>query len=412
MSRPSANIILSNGNLGGQGVSTNGACAVIVASPVAPVAGFSVAFLVKSIAQAKAAFIQTGNEAVVDALVKGFFGEAAEGTELWVVAVAQTNTLTQMAVAGITGLALLAGSGDIRLVALIKFPAGGYTPTITSGFDNDVHTAVSAMQTLADTWLTNRQPFRALIQGYVYTGVANNVKDYSTLAFPNVGIVVGEVDGSSACSTLLALGRASKIAPQRNIGRIKSGSLGLASTVVVTLNAVAVELVTSTDLNTLHDRRYITYERNVIAPGYVYNNDLMCAAASNDYSNLRNGRVIDNAVRVAYAAYYEELKDDVEVDNGGRLDKVVEKALETKVESAIDAAMRGQLSTNADGTSAVQCLVNPDTTLYAFLYSQNSISSPNFNILQTNKVYLFVRMRPKGSLQYIDVYLGFATVIN
>lgn len=410
MSRPSANIYLSNGNLGGQGASTTGVSALVVASPVAPVAGYGVAFLVKSIAQAKTAFAQVGNEPVVDAIVKGFFAEAPEGTELWCVAVAQTNTLTQMAVEGIAGKALLAGAGNVRLVAVIKFPAGGYTPTVTEGFDNDVHTAVTAMQTLANTWLGNRKPFRAFLQGYAYTGIANNAKDYVAANSPNVGIIVGAVDTNTATATLLALGRASKVEPQRNIGRVKSGSLNIPESSAVTIGGTAVELVTNTDLDTLHDKRYITFERNVIAPGYVFNNDLMLAAPANDYSNLRNGRVIDNAVRIAYAAYYEELKDDVEVDENGRLAKVVEKALETKVEGAIDAQMRGQLSTNNDGTSAVQCLVNPDIVQYAFLYSQNNISSPNFNILQTNKVYLFVRMRPKGSLQYIDVYLGFSTV--
>jgi len=410
MSRPSANIFLSNGNLGGQGASATGSCAVIVACAAAPVAGYGVAFLVKSIAQAKAAFIQAGNEDVVAAFEKGFFAEAPEGTELWCVAVVQTNTLTQMAVEAITGTALLAGSGNIRLVAVIKFPAGSYVPTIAEGFDDEVHTAATDMQTLADAWLAERKPFRAFLQGYGYDGIANNAKDYVAAAYPNVGIIVGDVDASTATATLLALGRASKVPPQRNIGRVKSGSLNISASSTVLIGATAVELVTNTDLDTLHDKRYITFERNVIAPGYIFNNDLMLAAPANDYSNLRNGRVIDNAVRVAYAAYYEELKDDVEVDENGRLAKVVEKALETKVETAIDAEMRGQLSTNADGTSAVQCLVNPDITQYAFLYSQNNIDSPNFNILQTNKVYLFVRMRPKGSLQYIDVYLGFATV--
>ncbi|HLO37706.1 MAG TPA: hypothetical protein VK173_04405, partial [Lacibacter sp.] len=82
-------------------------------------------------------------------------------------------------------------------------------------------------------------------------------------------------------------------------------------------------------------------------------------------------------------------------------------ALENKIESAIDGAMRNQLSKEKDGRAAVFCRVNPDPVTYASLYAQNEISSPNFNIFVENKVYVFVSMRPKFCNRYIDVYIGF-----
>ena len=132
---------------------------------------------------------------------------------------------------------------------------------------------------------------------------------------------------------------------------------------------------------------------------------------TDDYNNLRHGRVIDNAVRVAFATYYNELKDDVDVDEDGRLSKVSEKALETAIETNIDGEMRAQLSKKADGSGDVTCAVNPDYANNIAIYNQNGINTaPNFNLLQTGTVYLFVKLKPKGCLKYVNVFIGFTPV--
>jgi hypothetical protein len=405
MPRPDAKIFLSNGNLGGQALNQFGVAGVVIASPAAPAAGYAVPFILKSKKQAETAFAAPTNALVLDAITKGFFAEAPEGSTLYVICVAQATSLTQMSVAGIAGALLNFANGAIRILAAIKFPAGSYVPVIANGFDSDVHDAVTAMQTLADTWLTNRKPFRALIQGYEFSTVGA-AKDYANDTKRNVAVVVGSISDSTALATLMALGRASKEEPQRNIGRVKSKSLAIAANAVVKLGAAVLENIDSVDLDTLYDKRYISFERNQTAPGYIFTDDNMLTALSDDYNSLRHGRVIDNAVRIAYSAYYEELKEDVDVDENGRLSPVVEKALETKIESAIDAQMRSQLSKKIDGSSAVECLVNPSPTQHATLYQLNNISNPNFNILATNKVYVFVKLRPKGCLKYIDIFLG------
>lgn len=408
MPRPGAQIFLSNGNLGIIQPGGFGTPVLVLATPVAPVAGYGTAFSVKSIKQAETAFAQAGNIDVVKAIKEGFYAEAPEGTELFIVCVVNTNGLAAMAVEAIAGKALDLANGQGRLLTFVKFPDVSYVPVITDGFDSDVHAAVIAAQTLADSWLLKRKSFRVLIQGYGFSNTAA-AKSYAADNKRNIGIVVGSVDNSTATATLLCLGRASKDEPQRNIGRVKSKSLKIAETAVVKIGASTVEQMASVDLNTLWDKRYITFEKNEIASGYIWNDDNMLTAITDDYNNLRYGRTIDNAVRIAYQAYYEELKEDVEVDDNGRLAKVVEKALENKVETNIDQQMRSQLSTNDDGTAAVNCLVNPDPNLYGGLYAQNDIVNPNFNIIQTNTVYIFVRIRPKGCLKYINIYLGLTT---
>jgi hypothetical protein len=216
------------------------------------------------------------------------------------------------------------------------------------------------------------------------------------------------VDNATAWATMLALGRAAKALPQQNIGRIKSGSLGIADTLDVKIGATKVDLVPAVDLDTLHEKRYITFEKNAVAPGYVWNDDTMLTEPTDDYGSLRNGRVADNAVRIAYATYYRELKDDVDVDEEGRLAPVEEKALEAAIERNIELQMGSQLSANEDGTAAVECIVNPDPQVFANIYEDAGIATPNFNLLQSGTVYLFVRMRPKGCLTYINVFIGFA----
>lgn len=407
MARPGANIFLSNGNLGIQAPGAFGTPALVMATPVAPTAGYLTAFSIKSKKQADTAFAAGGNAAVLAAIKEGFYAEAPEGTEIFIVCAVNTNSLTQLAAEAIAGKALDLANGKARLLSFVKFTDVSYVPVTTNGFDADVHTAVTAVQALAASWFAKRKPFRALVQGYGFTAAAAAL-DYSAAGVArNVGVVVGAVNDSTAIATLLALGRLSKEDAQRNIGRVKSGSLVIADTATVKIGATLVDKMDSVDLDTLHTKRYITFEKNETAPGYIFNDDNMCVVITDDYNNMRYGRVIDNVVRIAYESYYEELKEDVEVDAGGRLNKVVEKALETKIEGEIDSQIRTQLSTNSDGTAAVKCLVNPDPLVYATLYAQNDISSPNFNILQTNKVYIFVRARPKGCLKYIDIYLGY-----
>jgi hypothetical protein len=99
MARPKVVIALSNGGLNLQGPSDNGTSVAMIASPVAPTAGYGKVMLIKSINQAKAQFGQTGNEAVLAAIVLGFFAEAPEGTKLFIVAMANTNPLATLVAA-------------------------------------------------------------------------------------------------------------------------------------------------------------------------------------------------------------------------------------------------------------------------------------------------------------------------
>ncbi|WP_160711278.1 DUF2586 family protein [Chitinophaga solisilvae] len=408
MARPKVNIITTNGNLGGLAPNVDGISGLIMAIPQAPAAGFGTPVLIKSKKQAIAQLTHASNMPALLAVLDGFFAEAAEGTSLYCLFLAQTTTLADMLLPANADKLLTFAGGNISLLALAKFPAVGYTPVVTEGVDADVITAAAAAQTLARKWFDLRKPFRCLIQGYGYTK-ASDLKDYTADVKDNVGIVLGSINDNSALAALLALGRASRVPVQRNIGRVKSGSLTIAENAVVKIGAKTVEETEVVDLETLHNKRYITFERNEAAPGYLFSDDNMLSAVTSDFSNLRNGRTIDKAVRIAYETYYNELKDDVNVDAGGRLSPAIEAALEQRIEDAISRRMNGEISQNTDGSAAVEALVNPDPAQYASLYSAANIDNPNLNVLSSNRIYIFVRIRPKGALKYIDVFLGFTT---
>lgn len=406
MARPKVNISTTNGNLGGLAPNADGVCGLIMAIPQAPVSGFGTPVLIKSKKQAAEELAQATNAQALTAINDGFFAEAAEGSKLYCLFVAAATTMEDMLLPANADKLLTFSHGSISLLGLAKFPDSGYTPVVTDGIDADVVKAADAAQILSAKWFDLRKPFRALLHGFGFTNAAA-VKSYTAEKKDNVGIVLGAVNGNGPHALLLALGRASGMPVQRNIGRVKSGSLKLQDSAVVKIGDKNVEALDSVDLDTLWEKRYITFERNEAAPGYLFNDDNMLGAPTSDFSSLRNGRTIDKAVRIAYEVYYNELKNDVDVDDKGRLSGAIEAALALNIQEAIGRGMAGEISLNNDGTPAVEALVNPDPTTYAGLYSAAGIDSPDFNILSTNLVYIFVRIRPKGCLKYIDVFLGY-----
>jgi len=407
MARPGTDIALMNGQLGITPPSEFGTSLLMVAAPAAPTAGYGTMFIIKSKADAKTAFANSGNAGLLKAIVSGFFAEAPEGNTLYVVAMAQTTTLTQLADAANVEKALIPAKGAIRMVAFIKYPAGSYAPTVTNGFDADVHTAVTAAQALANTWLAKKKPIRCFIQGFACTGAPAAALDYAVTTNRNCFVVAPEVALDGGLSTLLFLGRAVKVNPQQNVGRILSGSLNIDPTFSVTIGSVNIESLSDTILDGYFAKRYITFEPNKASSGFVISDDIALVAGTDDYNNLAYGRVSDNLIRIADRVYYLQVKNDVDVDEDGRIDMVIEKALENKIIDAVNQEMGGQLSSNRDGTASVVCRINPDPVLFASLYSDNNINTPNLNLLQAGKLYVFVTGRPKGCLRNISIYIGY-----
>lgn len=404
--RPNIDITLLNGQLGLTAPSEFGTAALLIACAAAPTAGYGVPFLVTSKQDVISAFANVLNAPVVTAINTHFYSEAPEGTKLYILAMANTTSLTTLFAAANADKVLILGNGSIRLVGAIKFPDVSYVPTVTAGIDADCTAAVTAAQTLADDWFGRYQPFRCLVQAFAVT-TTGELATYEAGNKRNVGMPIFSINNSYAYSLCQVLGRAAKVGSSVNIGRVKSGSLNIADNAVIKIGATTIDQVSVATLEQVFTKRYIGVERNAIASGVVITDDVMLTAPTDDYNTLVNGRVIDNVVRIAFRTYYAELKDNVDVNANGRLNAITEKALENSIKSAVDLAMRDQLSKDAQGTAAVSCLVNPDPTAYSPLYIANGITNPNLNLIQTNgRLYIFVTARPQGYLKDINIYLG------
>src|SRR4051812_36992002 len=113
--RPQVDIVVMNGQLGLQAPSEFGTCTILVAAPVAPVAGYGVAFMVRNKKQVATAFAQVGNELVVWAINTGFFAEAAEGQKIYILAMARTTPLRTLFAEANANKPLNMANGDVRL---------------------------------------------------------------------------------------------------------------------------------------------------------------------------------------------------------------------------------------------------------------------------------------------------------
>lgn len=528
MGNPKVNVVFGASNLGISAADASGIFGLMASVLAAPTAGYGVPFLIKSKAQAKAAFADPLNVGILKAITDGFYGEVSEGSPLYITCFAATTSLATMADIANTNVGALNNfSGKkLRAIGLVRFPASNYVPTIIEGFDGDVHDAVIKAQEQATAWIQQYKPLEFLVEGRSFTD-ATTAKDYTVTINKNVHIAIGSEGGNSAISVLRALGKKAANAVHRNFGRVKSGSLNIAQDAVVVLgqklvstttpetkataiititgaggaglylnmllwdkygylyplfnypstaadttamlvatgivaainaatpqtgciatnvagvvtitlkaglgasyntrplytngssgitfaitpftggvDAVVVntpQLLTTydkTDLDTLHDKGYMTYIANEDAPGFIFNDDVSLTTPTSDYATWSHNAVIGEAMRIAYAQYYKTLKDDVEVDDLGTLGKAVETNFAQDIMDAINKQLAGSIS-------GVNAVVNPSTTASAGLYANANIVNPNLNLLQAGKLFVFLTIRPRGYIKDVMVVLGF-----
>jgi len=402
MGNPKVSVLLSNSNLNIKPADLSGVMGIIAAIPVANTSGYGVPVLIKSKIDAAVELADPDNAGILAAIQNGFFGEVLEGAPLYCIFVANTTSLSAMADTDnpyVSNLKNFSGK-TLRAIAFVEYPAGTYVPTITNGFDEDVHAAVIKAQLQATAALQAYKPIEMLIQGYGATTAAA-AKDYSTLANNNVHIVVAAEAGDTVIPVLRALGKKAAGRPSRNIGRVLSGSLNIVDGTVINIGTNLLATIDPTNLDTYHDKGYITYVVNENAAGYIFNDDVSLCNPTSDYSTWANNAVIGEAMRIAFTNYYQTLKDDVDVDpTTGRIDTSVEKNLEQSIIDKINAGLSSSIS-------GVDVKVNPDTTQYAALYSAASIDNPNLNLTSGGKIYVFLTGTPKGYIKSVTVALGF-----
>ncbi len=395
---PRVNITIGNGALGGAVEINDGIMGMVLFGPLVG-SGASEALpieepvLLNSLDDAVQKGITSSYASDAYDQIKDFYLAAGTNTQLWVVLVNHTTTMSTATDYDITAAAvkmLEKAAGDIKMWGISRFPPETYAPAASNQLDPDVTAAVTKAQVICDKFAENHMPCRAIVGARGFTGALEDLEDFSIRTDNRVGVVLGSTSKKGYPAVGFTLGYFANRPVQRKISRVKDGSLPLTEayfsnpdTTDGAINKKVQEFENAFEY--IHDRGYIFFRTIPEKSGYFFNSDPSCSPSTDDYSFLSRGRVIDKAHRIAYATFINEIEDDVEIDENGYLSPVVAKGYQQKMTSAIEVAMAGEIS-------GVEVLVNPAQ-----------------QIAITKKVEVSVSILPKGYSSRIDVTLGFNT---
>ena len=396
---PRVKIAFANGALGQVEAMADG-CLGFLALGASEVEGdnnfkLGKAYTVKKLAALEALGVTADNNPNLYRNVKDFYAEAGDGAELWIMGFAAAETFASVLdkdnAAGAKSL-LQASNGKLRGLLAFKTPAEDYAMTTEAGLDADVAAATVKAQGLGE-WATDtlQAPVFTLLEGYGFTGDARQLSALTTMEHNRVGIVIGDtVPGSpNACMGIVG-GRIAVTPVQRKISRVKDGAL---TPLAVYVGDRLVELA---DVETIHEKGYVTFTTFVGRTGYFIADDNLATRVEDDYRSLTNRRVIDKAYRVAYNTLLDVLSDEVPIASDGTLSPAWCTSVKSRVEQAVISNMtaNGNLGNdpgNPDDTG-VECTVD---------YAQP--------ILSDSRLAVGLRVKPNGYAKYIDVELGFKT---
>jgi len=399
---PDVKIIIGNGNLGRASQSLDGVSALIgsgVANEGKFVLGDILAF--RSLADAEAKNItysyDFANKSLLWHHIRDFYNNAGEGVELYVMPVANTVLMAEMADKTLFHAAKLLDTlkGRVRMIAISRTPPVAYVPVYEGQFDPDVFDAAEKAQELSASEFVKHRPIQLFIEGREFQGDIATMRDLrhatTGLNANRVSVVIcQDQDVASLDARFLkyaavgaALGRAAIIPVQRNIGRVKDGAIALGSDVALSSH-LEVSALSESDLDTLDALGYIFLRNRDGKSGYFFNNDHCACTIDDDYAYIHRGRPIDKAARLVRETYLNELLDDIDVDaETGMLSPAVTKNYQRAAEKNIEINMRGEIS-------GVSVFVDPDQ-----------------NILSTDKITTVMRIVPKGMANAFEVMLSY-----
>ncbi len=387
------NISLANGQLGGT-IQTNDGIAGIVMTGVSESGGYTagVPILVTSMADVVVAGITTGNNPFAIKQLQEFYNQAGTGAQLYVMLMPPTVTVAQMASISAPASAktlLDFAGGKIKVLGLLSDDAAivtaGGTVTLLNGMNQDVQTAVTNIEVMAQAYFQAQTPFRAVIGGSSYQGVPSSLPDETDGTTSNrTAILIGDTDitytSKSACVGLL-LGTISSIPVHRKISRVRTGPLKIPAAYV---SDTTVEEAGSS-LSLIAQKGFITFKTYPNVSGYFFSGDPMCTATTDDYSMLARGRVMDKVHILAYTTFVQEVDDEMPVNTDGTLDAGFCKWLEQQIVNQVNNTMTANKE-----ISSISCFIDPVQ-----------------NILSTNQLNVVLKIVPVGYATNFEITLGF-----
>lgn len=391
MQLPRVKIQFLNGQLGTVGESADGLLALVCgAAAVATTFVLYNAYTITSMDDLAALGVTSENNAVLYKHVSEFYDEAESGTKLVLYPVAPTTTMatlcdytktTESVRALITKM-----NGALRGVGIVNVNTSATTVS-TNGLAPDVFAALPKAQQVAE-WATTElyAPLLIILEGRNYDA-SKELKDLTSEKYNRVGIIIGDTAASSkgACVGTL-FGRIASISVQRNIGRVKDGSLFPTEMYV---GANTIDESEST-VAAIFEKGYIVPRKHVGRSGYYWADDPLACDPTDDYAHITNRRVIDKAYRIAYDTMLDMVLDELEVNEDGTMQVAVIKSWQQTMENAINRQMTANSELSATDGDGCQCYIDESQ-----------------NVLSTSKVTVTLKVRPYGYARYVDVNLGF-----
>lgn len=399
---PNVTVTQTNGNLGRTAPSADGVTLLVNSG----IAVGAISLGVKSgpyytLAQVEAAGVDSAydntNSCLVWQMCKDFFDYAPDNTEMYLLILADTVSMT-------TSLDKTTANGVFRavrelgdkvsLVAVGRVTTG--TPTYTNQFEDDLATAVPKAQELRDYLFAAPYhcPVQIILEGRAFQGTAGSAKDNHTFTANRVSVFMGQDAVVAAKKTAYAkyaaigipAGVLSRDPVQRSLARVKSGALTNVATPALS-SGTTIAATDPATLEALNAKGYIFLRTIPGLNGVYMNDDHTCAPLTDDYCKISSGRVMDKASRIARTVYLNELNDEVQLDPAtGKLPSSVCK----NFQGIIDTALTSQMVSLGEASAA------------------SSYVNPAQNVGATDLIEVEVNIRKKGTARYISATIGFS----
>lgn len=384
MGRPNVKIVLANGNLGRSAVSDDGVAGLVLTG--AAVEGGLVLnkhYQLSGTADLETLKIDSENNPLAYKEIVAFYAQTGEGAELHLLVVSEATTLTQMCdtVAGSPLRKLIdAGQGRIRLVGVNKIAPAEYDADTAQGIDKDAITAAEKAQAVIENYAEKVMPFRLLMPAPAFDAECETLFQPRESSQNGVGFVLASDDAKAHTAAVgLVLGRAATLSVHQSLGRVKSGAVG--TDVYLTDGATYRDADGLADR--LHDAGYIIPIAYPRKNGAYLNGDPMAAPVTDDYSQLRYGRVIDKARIIVYSTLIDEILDNVDAESDGYLSAGQCISYASMIENAVMSQMSSEIE-------SFTCTISREQ-----------------NILTSERIEVEAQIQPKGVVSTFDVTLGF-----
>jgi hypothetical protein len=327
--------------------------------------------------------------------------------------VAKARTLTQMvdiAYATPHGKNMLRGAGGrIKYLGICRNPTTD-APTLTDGLDADVLAAVPKAQELYASEAAEFRYAQIVIEGRAFNGTVGAAKDLTTLASPNVSVVIladpaisssaAIYNNYAAVEDVMAL--LSVAAVSQNIGENNQALFNLQNvargyysgnsdvTKCIGLSShLDLSNYNEQDLAALDAKGYIFGEPVAGLTGLYLNDSHTCVDVTSDYAYIENNAVIDKATALARTALLPKVNARLKADTtSGQLAPVEEKGL---IAIAVDS-LEG-MEKDGDISGGRDAEINPD--------------NPDYNLLGGDALVVAVSFIPMAIGRTISLQIGF-----